>query len=139
MTKQEYMTEVGEPVRRLAIAALVAASIVCTGCFLAITALTILRFRSAPIGSLLGTIFLFGGLAFTTGWLAVRLTKRVRAANGRTDIPERFIQIFGILFLIGLVYTAILYRNIWIVGEAVGVAFAMITIRSTIRQQQGVE
>ena len=136
MAKRDYTAEMGEPARRMAIAVLVPATIVCAACFLIALAVAIVDFRGAPIGPLLGCILIFGGLAFATCWMAVRLIKRERAANARTTMPERFIQIFGIFFLIGLVFAAILDRNVWLLGEGVGVAFAMITIRSLIRREQ---
>ena len=139
MTRPDYLAQMGEPTRKVTIAVLVAAASVCYGCFVIIVAVALVHLPNAangPIGPILGSIAIFGVLAFATSWMAFRLLRRERSANGITTMPERFIQIFGILLLLGIGFTAILNRNIWLVVEGVGVAIAMITIRSMIRGRQ---
>ena len=138
MLKTNYIAEMNDSTRRLAIAALVVAMVVCSACFSVAVAVAILHIPNqpnAPIGPLFGCIAIFGFLTIATSWMTIRLIRHERAENGRTVMPESFIQIFGILFLIGILAMAILNRNIWLVGEAVGIAFAMIGIRSLIRRQ----
>lgn len=89
-----------------------------------------------PVGPLLGCLVVFGTLTLACGWISIRLIRKHRAANGRTVMPEWFIQAFGFVFLIGICFTALMNGRMWLFGEAVGVAFAMIGVRSLLNQGQ---
>jgi O-antigen/teichoic acid export membrane protein len=139
MAKTNYIAEMDESTRKLAIIVLVPATLISGACFFIALATAILFLPekpNAPIGSFVACILIFGFLAFSTCWMAIRLIKQERASNGRTVMPESFIQIFGFLFLVGILTMAILDRNIWLAGEGIGIAFAMIGIRTLIRRAQ---
>ena len=139
MLKTNYISKMSDSVRKLAIAALVPAMLVCAACFSLAVSIAILHAPGkvdAPLGPLTGCILIFGFLTFATAWMAIRLLRKERASNGQTVMPELFIQIFGMLFLIGIVAAAIVNKNIWLAGQGVGIAFAMIGIRSLIRREE---
>ena len=138
MAKHNYIAKMSESTRKWSVIVLVFAVIVYAACFFAAVASAILLLQNKPnppIGPLIGCILIFGSLTFATCWMAIRLIRNVRAKNGLTVMPEMFIQVFGAMFLIGIVTTAIINKNIWLVGESVGIAIGMITIRSLIRQE----
>lgn len=128
----------GEKTRKVAIMGLGAAAMVCWPLFVLVVGVALVLVPNdpqAPIGSILGSMAIFGGLAFATTWMVIRLIRRERSQNGITMMPEWFIQVFGILLLLGIVVSAVLLRNIWLVGEGVAAAIAMITIRSMVRSK----
>ena len=134
MKKQHYISEVSQPVRSSAIAAIVAAALVCAACFLIVVGIAIVAIDKAPFGPLMGCIGIFGLLTCVSGWISIRLLRKQRTANGRTVMPEWFIQIFGIVFLIGICMAAVINGQMWLLGEGVGIAIAMIGIRSLLRR-----
>ena len=115
--------------------AMAVSTLVCCACFLVSVAIAIIAIDKAPIGPLLGCLGIFGALTLTCGWISIRLIRKHRAANGRTVMPEWFIQAFGFVFLIGICLTALVNGRMWLFGEAVGVAFAMIGVRHLLNQE----
>ncbi len=134
MIKHDYVADVSEAEKRSAIVALLIGTMVSAACMLIVIGVAIAGIIDASAGAFYGCIAIFGTVSVLCGWMLVRLLRNQRAANRRTVMPEWFIQIFGLLFLIGLCTTAILTGRLWFFGEAVGVAFAMIGIRSFLRQ-----
>lgn len=134
MRKHEYIANVSAPERWAAIATLLAGAIVSAACFLLAVGVAIVGVDDMPISPLYGCIAIFGLLTSVCGWMLIRLLRRQRAANGRTVMPEWFIQLAGIVFLIGICAIAILRGIPWLFGEALGVAVAMIGIRVLLRQ-----
>jgi len=134
MNKDLFVSDVSGPVRLFAIAAMLAVALICGACFLIVTGVVIVAIDQAPPGPVIGTIGLFGFLTFASGWISIRLLRKQRAANGRTVMPVWFIQLFGIVFLIAFIITAIVLRQIWLLGGGIGIALTMIGIRSLLRQ-----
>ena len=134
MTKQDYVATVSNHTKWTAVVALLLGTLVSAACFLIVLAVTIVGIDDAPTGPLYGCIAIFGTLTFASGWMLVRLIRHRRASNGRTVMPEWFIQLFGCVFLIGLCATAMFNGRMWLFAEAFGVAVAMIGIRSLLNQ-----
>lgn len=129
MDKQDYVSQVGEPARLVSMLAMTAATLVCCSIFLLVVAFAIVAFDTAPRGPLIGCIFLFGVLSLASGWLAIRLIRRERSANGRTMMPEWFIQVFGAVFALGICTSALFSGRWWLFGEGLGVALTMLGVR----------
>jgi hypothetical protein len=134
MNKQHYISQVGAPVRQLSMVAMTLSTLVCFACFLLSVSIAIIAIDKAPIGPLLGCLVIFGTLTLVCGWISIRLLRKYRAANGRTVMPEWFIQGFGFVFLSGICLTALMNGRMWLFGEAVGVVFAMIGVRYLLKQ-----
>ena len=138
MPKLNYIARMDDRTRKLAIWLLVPATLVCAAGLVFAIATAILLLPNepdAPVGTIIGCNLVFGFLFIATGWMAIRLIRQERAANGVTVMPESFIQIFGFVFLFSIVAVAVINRNIWLIGEGVGIALAMIGIRSLIRRE----
>ncbi|MEM7558628.1 MAG: hypothetical protein AAF394_05865 [Planctomycetota bacterium] len=134
MRKQDYIANVSVPERWAAIAMLLAGTIVSAACFLLAVGVAIVGVDDMRTSPLYGCIAIFGLLTAVCGWMLIRMLRRQRAANGRTVMPEWFIQLAGIVFLIGICVIAVLGRIPWLFSEALGVALAMIGIRVLLRQ-----
>ena len=137
--RDSYIAEMDDWTRKASIAALVPAMIICAACLSVAIAVAILWLpgkADAPVGPLFGCVLIFGFLTFATSWMAIGLIRHERSKNGRTIMSETFIQLFGCLFLCGILATAIMNRNMWLIGESIGIATAMIGIRSLIRREQ---
>lgn len=138
MLKPNYIAEMDDWARKASIAALVPALIICAACLsvaLAVAILWLPNKPGVPIGPLIGCVLIFGFLTFATSWMVIRLIRHERSRNGRTIMPESFIQLFGCIFLLGMLATAILNRNVWLIGESIGIVSAMMGIRSLIRRE----
>ncbi len=135
MNKQHYIEQVSTPARLLSMVTMTASTLVCSAFFLVSVAIAIVAFDKAPLGPLLGCLGIFGTLTVACGWISIRLLRKHRAANGQTVMPEWFIQGFGVVFLIGICCTAMINGRMWLFGEAVGVAFAMIGVRQLLNQR----
>lgn len=132
--KPDYLAEVRRPTKWLAISLLLIGVLVSTGCFLLATAILIMDINGAPLGPVWGCIILFGVVSVVSGWMLIRLLREARAVNGKTMMPVLFIQLFGVVFLIGLCAAAIANGKPLLFGEAFAVALAMIGIRRLILQ-----
>lgn len=130
MTKHDYIADVSVPEKWCAAVALFVATLVSATCLLLVVASAIIGMVDA-LRAFVGCL-IFGLFTIICGWILVRMLRRQRASNGRTVIPEWFIQLFGTLFLICISTTAILSGRMWLFGEALGVAFAMIGVRSLL-------
>lgn len=128
MTKQDYSVPVSIAEKWMAIVVLLVGTFVSAACFLLAVGVAIVGIADAPVGPLLGCIAILGSLTGICSCVLIRLLRRQRAANGRTVMPEWFIQVFGLAFLIGICVIAIVDGVPWLWGETVGVAFAMIGI-----------
>lgn len=132
--KHEYIANVSQPEKCLAIFALLVGASISAACLLVVIGAAIVGIVDIAEGSVVGCIAIFGSIALASSWVLIRLLRRQRASNGRTVMPELFIQLFGTMFLIGICATAILNDQMWLFGEALGVAFAMIGVRSLLRR-----
>jgi len=135
MAKPDYVARVSEPTRWSAIVLLLVATIVSTACFLLVVGIAILGIDDVPAGPLYSCMAIFGVLTVVCGWMLIRLLRRHRASNGRTVMPEWFIQLFGVVFFVGICVTAIFKGQWWLFSEALGVAFAMIGVRTLLRHE----
>lgn len=78
-------------------------------------------------------VLVCGLIATACGWFAVRLG-RGRSANGVTVLPVWAIEVFGVLFLAGIIWAGIEQGLAW-GGPAVSVPVAMILVRRAVRQR----
>lgn len=134
--RPDYLAEVSKPTRWTTIALLLLAATASSACFLLAVGVAIVGPDNVPIGPLCGCLVIFGLLSITSGWILIRLLRRHRANNGKTVMPERFIQLFGVAFLIAICIAAVANEKPWLIGEAVSVAMAMIGIRVLLRREQ---
>ena len=67
----------------------------------------------------------------------IRLVRNQLAENGYTVMPLKFIQIFGVVFLIGLCVSAIVLQNGLLLAEAAAIGIAMVRVRKLIPQDIG--
>ncbi|MFM7739287.1 MAG: hypothetical protein ACKO9H_07785, partial [Planctomycetota bacterium] len=134
MNKQHYISEAPLASKHLSMVAMAVSTLVCCACFLLSVAIVIIGIDKALIGPLIGCLGIFGTLALACGWISIRLIRKHHAANGRSVIPEWFIQVFGFVFLIGICLTALMNGRMWLFGEAAGVALAMIGVRRLFNQ-----
>ncbi len=135
MNKQQYIANVSGPVRSIATVAMLFVCCVSSACLLIIIGLLFVVHDNAPWGHIVGSISIFGFLSFTSGWISVRLIRKQRAANGQTLMPIWFVQIFGMLFLIGSVTSAVIIRQFWLLGPSIGIAIMMIGVHSLLRRE----
>ncbi|MDP1562172.1 MAG: hypothetical protein Q8M16_12405 [Pirellulaceae bacterium] len=135
MNNQEYLAKVSRPVRSIAILAMLFTCGVNSACLLLIIGVLFVVHDNVPWGPIFGSFAIFGFLSFTSGWISIRLIREQRAANGQTLMPIWFIQIFGVIFLIGTVTTAVITGKFWLLGQSVGIAIVMIGVRSLLRQE----
>lgn len=133
MTKHDYIANVSDAEQWLATIALLVATLVSAACLLLVIGAAIVGIIDVSSGPFLGCVAIFGPLTTVCGWMLIRMLRRRRASNGRTVMPDRFIQLFGFVFLIGICATAILNGRLWLFGEALGVALAMIGVRKLLR------
>ncbi len=134
--RPNYLAEVRKPTRWTAIALLLLAAAASSACFLLSVGVAIVGPDNLPIGPLCGCLAVFGLLSITSGWILIRLLRRQRANNGKTVMPEWFIQFFGGVFLLAICITAVANNEPWLFGEAIGVAVAMIGIRVMLRREE---
>jgi hypothetical protein len=131
-TRPNYLDQVSSFEKTLAIVALVLATpVFFVGLVLAI-AVSIAQFPGPGIGSGIACVLIFGVLTFGSSFILLRLLSGEKAANGRTLLPEWFIQGFGVLFIAAVCGTA--WMGHWmLVGGCLSVGLAMIGIRRLIR------
>lgn len=134
MAKLDYLSEVNGTTRKLVMFFLLIATLVSASCFFLAVALAIVGPKDVPAGPLLCSIAIFGLLTFVSGWFLIRLLLHLKANNQKTVMPETFIQLFGVVFLIGICVTAISDGIWWLFGEGVAIAGAMIGIRRLLRE-----
>ena len=69
-------------------------------------------------------------------FIAWRLICRHTAANGITVLPTWFIQLFGVLLLIGLCFASYLNGNVLFLVEGISLCMAMILVSRHIANKQ---
>jgi hypothetical protein len=82
--------------------------------------------RAEIPGPLMGCALMFGFLSFASAWMLARLLQRSRSANQITMMPVWFIQLFGVFLGAGVVFTALVFDEIFFVVEGLGLALSMI-------------
>lgn len=138
MRKRNYISKVPEAARWTALAVLLPASLICTACFLLIITFVVIRYPNLPpLGPLLLSVFVLGAMTIASGWMFIRLVRNQLAENGYTVMPLKFIQIFGVVFLIGLCVSAIVLQNGLLLAEAAAIGIAMVRVRKLIPQDIG--
>ena len=75
-------------------------------------------------------------LGLGAGFISWRLIRRATAENGITTMPLWFIQIFGVLLLLGLSFVAINRGDMLFLYEGASVCLAMIFISRHIARKQ---
>lgn len=78
------------------------------------------------------------GIGVAAGFIAWRVLRSRTAANGVTVLPVWFIQLFGVIFLVGLILVAYHRGSVVFAIEGVIVAFAMIFVGRYIAQKRNV-
>jgi hypothetical protein len=79
---------------------------------------------------------LIGVIGAAAAFIAWRLLPRHTAANGVTVLPTWFIQLFGVLFLVGQCFAAYHKGNTVFMAEGIFVAVAMILVGWRIKRGQ---
>lgn len=128
----DYLQPVSDGVRRIAALACLLASLVSGSMTCLVIAGMIERGRLDHNGKPLWIgAAICGLIAAATGWMTVRLWIG-RSTNGVTVLPIWFIELFGLLFFIALVWVGI--QKGWMLGVsmAVGVAISMLMVRRAI-------
>ncbi len=74
-------------------------------------------------------------LTAASGWLAVRLLSGRSSANGVTVMPVWFIEAFGGLFLVGMVWLLFTKNAVTAAAGGVGVGLSMLLIRRQVRSR----
>ena len=133
MMRLDLMAEAPHSSRWLAISLLMVAALTSFACLAILVGVAIVGPAGLPVFALWGSVAIFTPLSFASGWMLVRLLRNVRANNGRTMMPEWFIQGFGILLLASICVIAFTERSPLLLCETVGVAIAMIGIRRALR------
>jgi hypothetical protein len=117
----------------MAIALLMAATFASVACLAIVIGVAIVGGKGVPASALWGCLVVFTLFSLATSWMLVRLLRNARARNGKTTMPEWFIQAFGVLMLAAIGLVAVTQRNPLFFCEACGVALAMVGIRSLLR------
>ena len=133
----DYLQPVSKAWRTLSLVACTFASIICL--LLSLMLWTdMLRRRSIEYEGkplwIAGVLIAVVGIA--AAFIAWRLARRNAAANGITVLPTWFIQLFGVLLLLGLCFTAYLRGSPLFILEGVFVCLAMIFIGRRIAKRQ---
>src|SRR5262245_10254569 len=103
----DYLADVGGAARIFAIVGLAVAFLVLGGIDSILVTLFIHgRVRPKDQRSLWSCVGLVGVLWLVSGWLLLRLVARRRSANGITLMPTWFIQLFGVVFAVALIFTS---------------------------------
>jgi hypothetical protein len=137
MLRPDYTAEVRRPTRWIAIALLMAATLTSAACFAVAAGVAIVGAKGVPTAALWGCLVVFGVLSGVCGWILIRLLRNARAENGRTTMPEWFIQIFGVILFVAICRVAIAEGRPLLFAEALGVALSMIGIRGLLRVPNG--
>ncbi|QEL17163.1 hypothetical protein [Limnoglobus roseus] len=77
-------------------------------------------------------------IALSCGFFTVRLGSG-RLANGVTVLPVWFIEVFGVLLLVGVSVLAVAEGFVWGIATVINVAVAMILIRRAVRRRAAFE
>ena len=77
-------------------------------------------------------------LGAAAAFIAWRLVRQHLAANGVTVMPTWFIQLFGILFLVGLCFVSYYRGSVLFMAEGVVVCLAMIFVGRHIAKRRRV-
>ena len=77
-------------------------------------------------------------IGLSAAFIAWRLVRRHAAANGVTVMPIWFIQLFGVLLLVGLCFVAYHRGNVLFMVEGVSLCLAMILVGRHIGKRQRV-
>ncbi len=110
-----------------------AATLTSAACLIFAVGVAIVGGKGLPATALWGGLVIFTLLSGVCGWMLIRLLRNVRANNGKTTMPEWFIQVFGVVFLVGICIIAIADGIPWFFTEALGVVIAMIGIHRLVR------
>jgi hypothetical protein len=125
-----YLGEVSPAFRWLAIIALSLASLVLAALnIFVILCFTFQDARDKILGPLIGSALVFGFLTVVSVWMLLRLISGKRSSNNRTLMPVWFIQAFGIIFAIGIIFAAFIAREFLFAIEGLSVALIMILIK----------
>ncbi len=79
-----------------------------------------------------------GGVGVAAAFIAWRLLRRRAAANGVTVMPTWFIQLFGLLLLVGLCFVAYHRGSVLFMFEGVFICLAMIFVGRLIARRRRV-
>ena len=134
--KHYYTTDVGRPLRWIAITALMLVTLFMSTCAVASIWCLWAGVNQQPLKWVLWGIAFSIVVSIACGWMLIRLVRGVRARNGRTVMPEWFIQSFGVLLFLYLLLNAIEAQRPWHFVEAFSVAATMIGIRGLLRATQ---
>jgi len=137
--KKFYTTDVGRPLRWLAIAALSLVTLLMAACALANIVFLCIGGHQHPIKWVLWGTALAIVVVLVCGWMLIRLVRDVRADNGKTVMPEWFIQGFGVFWLLFLLLVAFTDLQPWRLVEVMSIAIAMIGIRGLLRASNSAE
>lgn len=130
----DYLQPVRDGLRRVAAAACLLAALVAATITGFVAADMMEKRRLDQDGKpLWAGVLVCGLIAAACGWFAVRLG-RGRSANGVTILPVWAIEVFGVLFLAGVVWVGVDQGLAW-GGPAVSVPLAMILVRRAVRQR----
>ena len=81
-----------------------------------------------------------GLLTFLSAYVSWRLWRGALSSNGVTYMPTWFIQMFGVLFLVGIACSAFQQPNYLFLAESVSIAFSMILFgRHLAKTKEGIE
>ncbi len=75
-------------------------------------------------------------IGFATAYISWRLLRHHASANGVTVMPTWFIQLFGILFFVGLCLVAYQRRSAVLVLDGLFVALAMIFVGRNVAKRK---
>lgn len=132
-SRPDYTADVRRPTKWMAISLLMAATLTSILCLALAVGVAIIGGKELPATALWGCLAIFTFFSLASGWMLIRLLRNVRARNGRTTMPEWFIQAFGVVLLAAICVVAFTERRPLLLGEAMGVAVAMMGIRSLLR------
>lgn len=131
-SQPDYTAEVPRPTKWVAIGFLLAAAFLSSTCLAVCVGATIIRPEGLPMSAFFGSLAIFALLSWASVWMLVRVLRDARAANARTTMPEWFIQVFGVLLVVGIIISALTARRLLLLAEGLGVALAMLGIRRLI-------